>query len=186
MKTFSLVLGFLAALVTAQFNNQSANFFLVVDSKDDRWAGTALGTCHEGAAIESLCPGHLVNSSSSYQFFQFNTSDYSGDTGLLTYELHGANINVSEPMSLSTHPLSNLGMALFIPNDDYTGVAFDECGKLNIEDSNSVPHYRWYICHTRTNYDYWTLSWLIGNNTDTPDNPTCTAANITRVFAHKL
>lgn len=91
---------FLPTLALAQFTNQSAPFWLVVESHD-KYAGTALGSCHEGAAIEGLCPGNTVNTSASYEFYHFNTSSFaqqplnatSGEQGLITYELMGSNFN---------------------------------------------------------------------------------------------
>lgn len=90
----------LGTSTVAQYTNQSAPFYLVLHSKDEKYNGTALSPCHEGAAIEALCIGGVLNSTSNSATYQFNTSSAEyvenaslGATGYLTYELEGANSN---------------------------------------------------------------------------------------------
>ena len=91
----------LAASASAQDYKQSKPFFLVVHSHDKKYNGTTLGACHEGAAIEGLCPGSpLKDSSSGYNVFRFNTTEDEfvadpslGAEGVLTWELRGSGFN---------------------------------------------------------------------------------------------
>ncbi|KAF2859046.1 hypothetical protein K470DRAFT_219902 [Piedraia hortae CBS 480.64] len=172
----------LLGTVIAQFDNQTANFFLVVDSPgNEEYDGTTFGGCHEGAAIEGLCPGNEMNATESYQFFQHNTSSYSVPSGILTYELHGADFNISEPMQLGIGPLSNMADPLFTPGYQFTEVAFDKDEKMYIADSKGNPYYRWYICDNVSYYRYTGLQWLIGTSPDSvPDEPSCRQTNVTR------
>src|SRR5437763_14644070 len=95
---FSLTL---ASLTTAQFNNQSAPFHLILESDDPAVDGDTLSTCHEGAAIESLCLSNGTSTSKpnpiAPAIFRFNTSDQVvtpnpsfGAPGILTYELQSS------------------------------------------------------------------------------------------------
>jgi hypothetical protein len=85
----SLVLVLGAFQVVAQYTNQSAPFNLVLCSSNATLNGALLGACHEGAAIEGLCPSIGGNASASYNQFNFNyTSEQTPDpvfgiTGLL-------------------------------------------------------------------------------------------------------
>lgn len=81
----------------AQEYNQSADFSLLVSAPGSQWDGTTFEACHEGAAIEALCAGATLNTSDSFQLFQFNYTSAqpinatAGLSGYLTYELHGGN-----------------------------------------------------------------------------------------------
>jgi hypothetical protein len=85
----SLVLALGASQVVAQYTNQSAPFNLILCSSNATLNGALLGACHEGAAIEGLCPSIGGNASASYNQFTFNyTSEQTPDpvfgiTGLL-------------------------------------------------------------------------------------------------------
>jgi hypothetical protein len=85
----SLVLVLGAFQVVAQYTNQSAPFNLVLCSSNVTLNGALLGACHEGAAIEGLCPSIGGNASALYNQFNFNyTSKQTPDpifgiTGLL-------------------------------------------------------------------------------------------------------
>jgi hypothetical protein len=191
---------FTASAVVAQYTNQSAPFNLIVLSSNHTINGSSLGAYHEGAAIEGLCLGPPPSAAgSSYQQFQFNTSNtpYTGNKtigapGYLTYELRGGNFNVSEPMGLTYNPVSNVAVPEFFPGSDYaTVVAFDCENKLNIQgyiDDRMLPveygevkaYYRWYICQTYAGYSYTTLSWVMGDHS--PENPSCVKAEVVRVF----
>jgi hypothetical protein len=91
MKTsiLSLILALGASQAAAQYTNQSAPFNLVLCSSNATLNGALLGACHEGAAIEGLCPSIGGNASASYNQFTFNyTSEQTPDpilgiTGLL-------------------------------------------------------------------------------------------------------
>lgn len=203
MRTSSAITGLFivaASVASAQYTNQSAPFALVINSDNATINGVTLAACHEGAAIEGLClfGGPLSNNSVTYQQ---NVSSYPSPTtaaglpGLLTYDLRGGNFNVSSAMMLSYNPTSNVAVPLFFPGTDVgtTLVAFDECGKMNIQgwlDDRTyplttmagapVPYYRWYACGTDAGYMYETLAWTMGEYP--PENPSCQAVNVTRVF----
>jgi len=201
MKAQFSALALVAAVFTstalAQYDNQSAPFNLVILSKNSTINGSALLACHEGAAIEGLCPSyslHLGSAGASTYNFNTSSSDTTpsvNDTGLLTYLLVGGNFQVSEPMQLSVNPTSNVAVPLFSPSDESTQVAFDAAGKLNIQgyiDDTTSPlglgvlkaYYRWYVCETYVGYDYQTLGWVLGDKK--PQNPSCQKVEVVRVF----
>jgi hypothetical protein len=163
----------------------------------------AFGACHEGAAIEGLCPtGERLNdTASSYTTFYHNVTSSADSAnaqdspGVVNWILHAAgNLSVPSAMSIYTSELSNVGVPIFAPGPTpYSAVSFDECGKMYIEttldDTVSPPEYvgegikvyNWYVCLTQWSYLYTTLVWQIGR-TGEPQNPSCQAVNVTRVF----
>ena len=199
---FSTFAGFLALAIPAlaQTYNQSAPFNLVLLSKNGTYNNVALGACHTGAAIESLCvSGKLLAANASFPTFQFNSTasqvigdPFAGVTGQLTYLLRGSNFNESEPMVLSYSPSSNVALPIFEPAYYGTYVAFDKTGKMNIQDyvddtvyppntSKVTAYYRWYACRTYySGYQYTTLAWVVGPNK--PENPTCVKVDVKRLF----
>ncbi|KAH8748346.1 hypothetical protein BGZ57DRAFT_915978 [Hyaloscypha finlandica] len=192
----SLVLVLGAFQVVAQYTNQSAPFNLVLCSSNATLNGALLGACHEGAAIEGLCPSIGGNASASYNQFNFNyTSKQTPDpvfgiTGLLTWELRGGNFNLSSPMSISTSLTSNVAVPLFTPGTQFTLIGFDNDNMLFIpqyyDDTVVPPKFgskllqRWYACTTQDTYLYTTLAWVIG--TQPPENPSCQKVEVKRVF----
>jgi hypothetical protein len=200
MKTSSLVLSFAAAAVTiAQepyYNITSPPFYLHVTS-DDGTVNDAVGACHIGAAIESLClspvgDGEPIQGS----VFNFNTSIWSqepeagfGIPGILTYFLRAQPI-IPSSMTFSYNPTSNLVLPVIYPGDENPqSVAFDADDKLSIQ--GYVPgnntgswqqYYRWYACAQTyySGYRYNNLGWGLG--AAQPENPSCVAVNVTRVF----
>jgi hypothetical protein len=162
---------------------------------------TALGACHQGAAIEGLClTGSRRNETSSYNTFYHNVS--ATDTpnaidvpGVLGYTLiAGGDLIVPSAMEFSTSPTSNVAVPIFYPGwDRYSMVEFDERGEMYIEayqdDTVSPPTYyptplkvkNWYICVTRWGYTYSTLVWKIGLTCE-PQNPSCQKVVVERVW----
>jgi len=76
----------------SSWSKQSVPFNLVLKSHNATLDGTYLGACHEGAAIEGLCP--YGKTPRPYEQFYFNTSMYRNSTsddfqtqGLLTWNL---------------------------------------------------------------------------------------------------
>jgi len=197
----STAIALLSAGVSAQYTNQSAPFSLVVLSANTTYNSTVLGACHEGAAIEGLCVAGAYNPpESSYSTFTLNVSatdtSYNttlGETGYLTWELQGANFNLSEPLTFPYNPTSNVVVPLFYPSADTDAqlLAFDENDLLNVQGylddttspatAGTVAYYRWYICTTNAGYTYTTLVWTLGNAA--PENPTCVKVDIKRIFA---
>ncbi|KAF2835862.1 hypothetical protein M501DRAFT_981125 [Patellaria atrata CBS 101060] len=188
--TASLLLG-AATHVAAQYYNQSAPFNLVLKSVNETLDGKYLTPCHSGAAIENLC---VYDTPSAYPYFYnySDTPDFTSDSGYLTWDLHGGNFVVNEPMVFSYNPSSNLALPQLQPGYGELLIAFDEDEKLYvpayiddsvdpIEAGESFPLYRWFACQTYYSaYRYLALSWQLGNAP--PQNPTCQAVNVTRVF----
>lgn len=193
------VLALATSTVSGQYLNQSAPFQLVVLSGNSTINGSTLTPCHEGAAIEGLCLGGQLSSSPTW-LYNLNSSSYAsspanttiGVPGYLTYELEGGNFNVSEPMTLSYNPTSNVAVPLFSPESYGTLVAFDDSAKMNIQgylddrvypptaDGTSGAYYRWYSCTTYAGYTYTTLAWALGEYA--PENPTCQKVDVQRVY----
>jgi hypothetical protein len=193
------LLAFAVSQVSAQYYaNQSAPFALVVKSHNSTLNGSALYPCHEGAAIEGLCLGGKFGDGSSLSSYTYNLNYSSqaqpdpviGITGLLTWELHGANFNLSSPMQFSYNPGSNVAVPLFEPSESGTFVGFDTDNKMFINQGLddtvvppayvSKPIYRWAICKTNVGYYYTTLAWIMGPGH--AENPTCQKVDIVRVF----
>jgi len=189
----------ITATTLAQYTVQSKPFFLVLHSHDNKYNGTTLEACHEGAGIEGLCTGGTFNASSGYSTFQFNTTANEfvgnatlGKTGYLTYELVGGNFNESEPMVLSTDPSSNVALPIFEGGYDETLVAFDTHHRMNIQsyvddtvspptDDKVMGYYRWYVCQSNfLGYTYETLNWVMGKYP--PENPSCCKVQVVRQF----
>jgi len=193
MKSFTTASILLAAAssAVAQFYNQSAPFNLIVDSTNSTIQGTFLTPCHAGAAIESVC---LTTTPSTYPYFYnySDTPDFVSTDGYITWDLHGGNFVENEPLIFSYDFASNVALPQFFP--DYSGVpvSFDADNKLYlstyfddsvvpINASQSIALYRWYSCNTYySGYQYNTLAWALGKYP--PQNPTCQAVNVTRVF----
>lgn len=196
--TIAGVVALAASSASAQYLNESAPFQLVILSDNSTINGSTLNPCHEGAAIEGLCLGAQLSSTATGPY-NFNSSTYPatanttiGVPGYLTYVLEGGNFNVSEPLSLSYNPTSNVAVPLFSPESYGTLVAFDDSNKLNIQgylDDRTYPatvggtngaYYRWYVCITNAGYTYTTLAWAMGEYA--PENPTCQKVDVQRVF----
>ncbi len=78
---FAPVLAQLPANYTGTYEysvtDQSADFNLVVQSKNKTLNGALLGACHDGAAAEGLCLVDFpINSTDDYVKFQWNTTQY--------------------------------------------------------------------------------------------------------------
>jgi hypothetical protein len=191
MKLLSTALTLLGtfSLITAQYTNQSAPFSLQIVSTTATYNGQYLLACHEGAAIEALCPGGTENP----QPFNFN---YSGATvdqwtqGYLTWELRGGNFNVSSPMRFTYDATTNIAVPILQPDDVGQYVSFNSDDFLYVQGfddrvwprntSYTVPYYRWYICETYFAYVYNTLAWGVGSAL--PDNPSCESVQIKRIW----
>ncbi|KAF2116093.1 hypothetical protein BDV96DRAFT_645439 [Lophiotrema nucula] len=196
----------LAASTSAQDYNQSAPFNLVIVSENKTVDGDYLASCHSGAGIESLC---LTNQPSTSKpdptpasVYQFNTTDTGatpnatiGQSGYLTWELHGADFNVSSALAFYFSYSSNVVLPLFYPGIDYSTVvpvAFDSNNLMNIQDyvidtvnpptyGDEKAYYRWYACTTYyLGYTYVNLAWTLGEAA--PQNPTCVKVDVKRVF----
>ncbi|KAH5047246.1 hypothetical protein HBI75_004900 [Parastagonospora nodorum] len=205
MKLAVLAFAALASIVAAQdqyYNVSSPNFRLIIKSDNATLNDTALGACHQGAAIEGLClTGEKVSDPASlYTTFYHNVSASTNvsdfDTvGLLGYNLwSGGNIIAPSAMQLSISPTSNVANAIFLPGWYAPSIVlFEASGSMyiNVYQNDLVdpityfePPLRaknWYICATKWAYSYETLIWrvsLVGQ----PQNPACQWVDIVRVF----
>lgn len=194
---FAGLLAFAASHVTAQYTDQSPPFALTLISHNETINGSALIACHEGAAIEGLCYGKIVQGAtpSTYNFNYSSASTVDpkiGQVGILTYMLRGGNFNFSTPMMFSINPVSNVAVPLFTPGSNTQQVAFDKDDKLAVpgyidDRAPNAPsiyspqlYYRWYACTTYAGYTYQTLAWTLGDHS--PENPTCQKVEVVRVF----
>lgn len=98
----TVTVALMASVVTAQYTNQSAPFYLVLHSHDKSLNGMALDSCHEGAAIEALCVAGAFNktSASTFPTYNLNTSNNAevanaslGAQGYLTWEISAGTYN---------------------------------------------------------------------------------------------
>ncbi|CZR56301.1 related to heatshock protein Hsp150 [Phialocephala subalpina] len=186
-------LAFAATRAIAQ--NRSAPFNLILRSLHSKLNGSALFSCHEGAAIEGLCVTTAFNppfSTSTYNFnysAQWNPDPALRYAGILTYELGG--VNLSSPISLQTNPTSNVALSFFTPSlEDYITVGFDQNNLMYIigytDDTttpvtySAKPYYRWYVCTVMASYTYEILTWVYGPKR--LENPSCYKVDVERVF----
>ncbi|KAF2491608.1 hypothetical protein BU16DRAFT_123349 [Lophium mytilinum] len=196
MKASTSILALAAATTAlAQYTNQSAPFKLQIKSTNKTLNGNYLYACHEGAAIEGLCPANAITlGSAGASTYHFNTSsDSAATTGVLTYLLQNSGFAVSEPFELSYTPSTNVAVPLFSPDTTYTEVGFNAVNQLFIKgyvDDTITPlkngldkvkdYYRWVVCETYTGYVYYTLAWVMGEGT--AQNPSCQAVDVVREF----
>ncbi|RMZ73836.1 heatshock Hsp [Pyrenophora seminiperda CCB06] len=208
MKT-SIVLSLAAAAITSaqNFNITTSPFYLFVASEDGG-VNTTLSACHVGAALESLClsdgdygsdptPLHAAE-------FQFNTSAYAQtptppalEVGILHWWLHSScgtagSCQFPSSAAFNYDATTNLALPIISPGDDRaTLLSFDAQNDLTLQQygpgteyaytGSLQTFYRWYACKTYYgSYNYMSLAWGLGASQ--PDNPSCVAVNVTRVF----
>jgi hypothetical protein len=161
----------------------------------------SLGACHEGAAIESLCPSglRLNDTATSYDTFYHNVTSYANSTanaidtpGVINWHMvaNGDEIYPSA-MHFSWDLTSNLAIPIIFPSGSYSLISFDQDGYAYMlaqqNDMVSPPVYAdivvasWYVCLTRWSYLYHTLAWKVGR-TGEPQNPSCVEVQVRRVF----
>ena len=204
MKTSTILsaLTLATAHVLAQdsyYSSQTPPFYLVLKSSNSTLNGSALASCHEGAAIESLCPGAAFNPALNPATYNLNYSSVAyptpsdNITGLLTWTLKGSDFTLISPLSFSYNPTSNVAVPMFYPSEVGTiPFGFDEEGRLVLSnyyyDDTVVPGVfkqvtlnRWQVCTTAMGYVYDTIAWVMGKGE--PQNPTCQSVEIYRVWA---
>lgn len=194
--TLSVLLGAAATGALAQEQQDGPYGLQIVDAEDASLNGLWVDACHGGAAIDVPCLG---NDSSTRELFYHNHTT-GGDFGPIiryfTIDQGGDEpTRVPQPLSLTFNPSSNVAAGLLSVGTAQmpVNVAFDADNKLYVQayfdDSKFVPSerpqtgtfdlYKWHVCWTLTSsYYYQSLAWVsVGN----PNNPTCTAVNVTRV-----
>jgi hypothetical protein len=90
----------LAGASSAQYLNQTTPFNLVLLSPNTTINGSAVGGCHEGAAIQGFCLGRSSPFTFNYSS-SFSMDPTIGTVGHLTFQLQGGNFNIS---SVSKQP----------------------------------------------------------------------------------
>lgn len=98
-------------------------------------------------------------------------------------------------MSFYTEPGTNVAMPMFYPSYGDVQVVFDSKNELGIysqlDDTVNPPTENgkprvlknWYLCETiYSSYQYRTLSWVNGNGSEKPQNPSCTKVQVQRRF----
>lgn len=102
---------------------------------------------------------------------------------------------MSEPMSFSISPSSNIAMPIFMPSYDQQDITFGkEDGLMGIysyvDDTVTPPNVEkisvlrnWYVCETNySGYQYYTLTWVLGTSKAKPQNPSCVKVQVKRKF----
>lgn len=206
MKT-AISIATLVAAASAQYYNITSRPFQIRLSSEDGSVDDTVSACHTGAAIESLC---LSNSNTTskpdptpYDTFNFNSSIYAqpianhsdfGLPGILTWFLPTASIPPT-PSSVTFYydPATNSALPLFYPGDENPQMFYfndrDELIVVSYVDWSADPPksadpvglQRWYACKTYyLGYQYENLVWGLGEAA--PENPTCKAVKVKRVF----
>lgn len=181
-----------ASLVMAQGLNQSLPFNLKLHScEDSTLNGQYLTPCHEGAAIEALCPTATPLPKNESYYYNY-TAGNAANTGYLTWVLpaNGGALLFSEAMRLQTNPTTNVAVPLFYPDQNGQLIGFDKEDNMFISGfddrvaplnmTNVVEYHRWAVCTTYVGYRYDTLAWTLGEAD--PQNPTCHRVKVKRVF----
>ncbi|KAI8935309.1 hypothetical protein NX059_007895 [Plenodomus lindquistii] len=208
MKAASFAFALAAAtLALAQsdppFYNITSEPFHLVATSENGTINTALGACHVGAALESLCLSASNSTSTPINnsaVFNFNSSVYSQPAepdetvpGILTWLLRGFNFNASSSVHFTYDPTTDTVLPIIEPGSSNPQLlVFDRQDRLAIQGyidytvQPPVPgkyrsFYRWYACQTYfSSYLYINLAWKLGPGE--PENPSCVAVNVTRKF----
>ncbi|KAJ5238896.1 hypothetical protein N7468_003515 [Penicillium chermesinum] len=197
MKSVTALPLLLAGAASAQ-TIQSKPFELVIQSANETLNGQQFTACHSGAAIESLClngnPGshYYLNTTEGVKSPQSGVSA----PGVIVWNLPiGNEAPEPEAMSFYTEPGTNVAMPMFYPSYGEVQVVFDSKDQMGIystlDDTVTPPSdnskgkvlKNWYLCDTVfSGYQYRTLSWVNGNGSEKPQNPSCVHVEVERKF----
>ncbi|KAI0477597.1 hypothetical protein GGR56DRAFT_415858 [Xylariaceae sp. FL0804] len=195
-----------AGLVDAQqtYPNSTRPFNLVLENAANKTLdGMKLSVCHAGADVDALCIGTPTEEAFETYYFNYSSASVSGPTtGILTWtNADGTDSPFSQAMSFIYNLGSNLAFPMIWPElDAAQTVAFvgAEDAYLaigaQVNDAVAPPepynpstgalHYfdgRWYVCETYfQSYSYEALQFVLGDQP--PQNPSCQAALVKRVF----
>jgi hypothetical protein len=202
--TFSIAA--LVATASAQYYNITSKPFQLLLTSTDGSINDTVSACHTGAALESLC---LSNSNSTskpdptpYSTFNFNTSSNSqapvnhtdlGVPGILTWFLPSGNYGpVPSAVHFNYDPTTDIAVPILETGENGQMLAFDDQDELLVQGyvqwTANPPTYgetyglkKWYACKTYyAGYQYENLVWSLAASK--PENPTCVAVEVKRVF----
>jgi hypothetical protein len=197
----------LIAVANAQFYNITSKPFQLRLTSEDGTIDDTVSACHTGAALESLCLSNSNTTSkpnpTEYDTFNFNTTITSqppvnhtdlGAEGILTWTLPVTNLGpVPSSVYFNYDPSTDLTVPIIT-----TGSSNPQRFSFNDQDELIVQSYidwtadppkyagpiglkRWFACKTYfAGYQYENLVWGLGARE--PENPTCVAVNVKRVF----
>jgi hypothetical protein len=203
MKTTFFIASLVAAASAQDFYNITSKPFQLLLTSENGTINSTVSACHTGAAIESFCLLNSNETSADSSTFNFNSSIYAqappnnpslGVPGILTWFLPVGNIGpVPSSATFSNDPSTNLVVPLLEPgSSNAQTLAFNDKDELILQSyidwtanpPKAVDPYglkRWYACRTLyLGYEYENLAWGLG--TAKPDNPTCVAVNVTRLW----
>jgi hypothetical protein len=208
MKT-TLAIASLIAAASAQesFYNITSKPFQLLLTSEDGTINDTVTACHTGAAIESLCLSNSNTTSkpnpTEYSTFNFNSSIYAqapsndvslGVPGILTWFLPVSNYGpVPSSLYFNYDPSTDIAVPILETGSaNPQQLAFNDQDELIVQSyinwtadppTGGVPYglKRWYACRTYfAGYQYENLAWSLG--AAKPENPTCVAVGVKRVF----
>jgi hypothetical protein len=196
----------LAGAASAQIYNITSKPFQILLTSADGSINDTVSACHTGAALESLC---LSNSNSTskpnptpYSTFNFNTTSTAeapvnhtelGVPGILTWFLPAGNYGpVPSAAQFFYDATTDIAVPILETGSSGQLLAFDDKDELLVQGyvqwTANPPTYgeiyglkRWYACTTYfEGYQYENLVWGLGEGK--PEDPTCVAVDVKRVF----
>ncbi|KAK0722806.1 hypothetical protein B0T26DRAFT_235088 [Lasiosphaeria miniovina] len=203
---FTQIAGVLAALTSStgvlaqqQTNNQTGPFLLKLTSANETLNGNYLGACHAGAAIEALCliGKNISTINRSAATFFWNYTIYDGqpsESGSLvwTLQLSGGIMNVSEPLSVTYNPGTNVAVPMLTPGGVAQQVGFNGSTLYvpGYPDDSNFKYGEYPTNLSTTQLTNWQACWLFAGSyyynalawvtSGAPHNPTCQAVGVLR------
>jgi hypothetical protein len=207
MKTAFSIASLIAAASAQGFYNITSKPFQLLLTSEDGTINDTISACHTGAALESLCLSNSNTTSkpepTQYSTFNFNSSVYAqappndialGVPGILTWFLPVGNIGpVPSSVYFNYDPSTNIAVPIIETGDSNPQLfAFNDQDELIVQSyidwtadppkaGETYALKRWYACKTYfAGYQYENLAWSLGALE--PENPTCVAVNVKRVY----
>ena len=186
---------------------RSAPFHLSIRSDNTTYNNTAITTCHQGAALTSLCVGaHPVNLTEAAPFALNIVTTPSGILEFAAPTPPTTTPNATStwfPMNFWFDVYTNVVMGFFQPLSaeipiQPTQLMFDAGGLLVMEapvlDDRLSPNWkptgnnatavnRWFVCETWPPAAYITTSVVWGLGEAKPQNPSCVKVDVVKVDA---
>ncbi|BFZ53424.1 hypothetical protein PYCC9005_000447 [Savitreella phatthalungensis] len=181
-----------AAFAAPTFNKRQddGGFKLKVISDNSTIDGGTISPAHAGAAIEAAAVSNGGVDLSQATTYYFNSTDSYNNTGVVYWNLpttsNEGTTNVPSGLKIIYTPLTSTTPLQFSPGaspQDNAGfqLAFDDNDYLVL----GFPEYgtsRFYACQQQvgSGYNYYSLAW--STDAREPENPTCSAVQIQRVY----